>query len=67
VDYASPPEPAPFQIGQGPARKSLNHQRTCMEVLKSELAEIIRKSDHRFRDEIMGKAGDSYKRTADFL
>jgi hypothetical protein len=38
-----------------------------MEVLKSELAEIIRKSDRCFRDEIMGKAGDSYKRTADFL
>ncbi len=45
----------------------LGHQRTCMEELKSELAEFIRKSDYRFRDEGIGKEGDSYKRAADMI
>jgi hypothetical protein len=45
----------------------LNHQRTSMEILKSELSEFIRKSDYRFRDEIMGKEGDSYKRAAELI
>lgn len=42
-------------------------QRTCLENLKGELAEFIRKSDYRFRDEIIGKEGDSYKRAADLI
>jgi hypothetical protein len=45
----------------------LGHQRTCMENLKGELAEFIRKSDYRFRDEVIGKEGDSYKRAADMI
>jgi hypothetical protein len=45
----------------------LSHQLDCMERLKIELAEFIRKSDYRFRDEIMGKEGDSYKRAADMI
>ncbi len=31
------------------------------------LAEFIRKSDYRFRDEAIGKEGDSYKRAADMI
>jgi len=38
-----------------------------MEALKGELAEFIRKSDFRFRDEIIGGEGDSYKRAADMI
>jgi hypothetical protein len=45
----------------------VSHQRTCMESLKSELAEFIRKNDYRFRDEEIGKEGDSYKRSADMI
>jgi hypothetical protein len=45
----------------------LNQQLTCMEILQRELSEFIRKSDYRFRDEIIGKEGDSYKRAADLL
>jgi hypothetical protein len=45
----------------------LSHQRACMESLKGELAEFIRKSDYRFRDEAIGKEGDSYKRAADMI
>lgn len=42
-------------------------QQACLENLKAELAEFIRKSDYRFRDEIIGKEGDSYKRAADLI
>ena len=45
----------------------LDHQRTCMESLKGELADFIRKSDYRFREEAIGKEGDSYKRAADMI
>jgi hypothetical protein len=45
----------------------LSHQRTRMESLKGELAEFIRKCDYRFRDEVIGKEGDSYKRAADMV
>jgi hypothetical protein len=45
----------------------LSHQRDCMEDLKIELAEFIRKCDYRFRDEVIGKEGDSYKRAADMI
>jgi hypothetical protein len=45
----------------------LGHQLTCMESLKGELAEFIRKSDYRFRDEAYGKEGDSYKRAAEMI
>jgi hypothetical protein len=45
----------------------LCHQITCLEGLNSELAEFIRKSDYRFRDEVIGKEGDSYKRAADLI
>jgi len=45
----------------------LDHQRVRMESLKAELAEFIRKSDYRFRDEVIGKEGDSYKRAADVV
>jgi hypothetical protein len=45
----------------------LGHQRARMESLKGELAEFIRKCDYRFRDEVIGKEGDSYKRAADMV
>jgi hypothetical protein len=45
----------------------LSHQITCLEGLNGELAEFIRKSDYRFRDEVIGKEGDSYKRAADLI
>jgi hypothetical protein len=45
----------------------LSHQRERMESLKTELAEFIRKCDYRFRDEVIGKEGDSYKRAADMI
>ena len=45
----------------------LGHQRARMESLKGELAEFIRKSDYRFRDEVIGGEGDSYKRAADMV
>jgi hypothetical protein len=45
----------------------LQHQSACLENLKGELAEFIRKSDYRFRDEVIGKEGDSYKRAADMV
>ncbi len=38
-----------------------------LESLKGELAEFIRKSDFRFRDEVIGSEGDSYKRAADMI
>jgi len=38
-----------------------------MESLKSELAEFIRKSDYRYRDEAIGAEGNSYKRAADMV
>jgi hypothetical protein len=43
----------------------LDHQLAKLELLRSELEEFIRKSDYRFRDEVIGKEGDSYKRAAD--
>jgi hypothetical protein len=45
----------------------LGFQSVCLENLKGELAEFIRKSDYRFRDESIGKEGDSYKRAADMI
>lgn len=45
----------------------LDIQQASLESLQSELAEFIRKSDYRFRDEIIGKEGDSYKRAADMI
>jgi hypothetical protein len=45
----------------------LDLQRIHLENLKGELAELIRKNDYRFRDEVIGKEGDSYKRTADMI
>jgi hypothetical protein len=45
----------------------LGFQSACLENLKGELAEFIRKSDYRFRDESIGKEGDSYKRAADMI
>lgn len=45
----------------------LGFQSTCLENLKGELAEFIRKSDYRFRDESIGKEGDSCKRAADMI
>jgi hypothetical protein len=45
----------------------IDHQRVCMENLNGELLEFIRKSDYRFRDEVIGKEGDSYKRAADMI
>jgi hypothetical protein len=45
----------------------LDFQSVCLENLKGELAEFIRKSDYRFRDESIGKEGDSYKRAADMI
>jgi hypothetical protein len=45
----------------------LLHQNACLEQLRAELAEFIRKSDYRFRDELIGKEGDSYKRAADMI
>jgi hypothetical protein len=45
----------------------LSHQRERMESLKTELAEFIRKCGYRFRDEVIGKEGDSYKRAADMI
>ena len=42
----------------------LSIQKACLENLKAELAEFIRKSDYRFRDEIIGKEEDSYNRAA---
>ena len=45
----------------------LGQQQTRMESLRGELAEFIRKSDYRFRDEIIGGEGDSYKRAADMV
>ncbi len=45
----------------------LHHQAASLENLQSELAEFIRKSDYRFRDEGFGKEGDSYKRAADII
>jgi Family of unknown function (DUF6062) len=47
--------------------KILSHQWECMESLKDELAEFIRKSDYRFRDDVIGREGDSYKRAADMV
>jgi Family of unknown function (DUF6062) len=45
----------------------LEHQRDRLDHLKAELAEFIRKSDYRFRDEVIGGEGDSYKRAADLV
>ena len=45
----------------------LLQQEACLERLKTELAEFIRKNDYRFRDEAIGKEGDSYKRAADMI
>ena len=45
----------------------LDHQRARMESLKAELAEFIRKCDYRFRNEVIGNEGDSYKRAADMV
>lgn len=45
----------------------LHHQVERMESLNGELAEFIRKSDYRFRDEVIGAEGDSYKRAADLV
>jgi hypothetical protein len=45
----------------------LLHQCDCLKELRWELAEFIRKSDYRFRDEVIGKEGDSYKRAADLI
>jgi hypothetical protein len=45
----------------------LDHQRACLDGLKQELAEFVRKSDYRFRDEVIGNEGDSYKRAADMI
>ena len=47
--------------------KGLQLQSACLENLLGELAEFIRKSDYRFRDEVIGKEGDSYKRAADMI
>jgi len=45
----------------------INHQLASLEDLRGELAEFIRKSDYRFRDEDIGKEGDSYRRAADMI
>jgi hypothetical protein len=45
----------------------LEHQCARMDSLQKELAEFIRKSDYRFRDEVIGGEGDSYKRAADMI
>ena len=45
----------------------LEYQRARLDHLKTELAEFIRKSDYRYRDEIIGGEGDSYKRAADLV
>ncbi len=45
----------------------LAHQVERMENLNQELAEFIRKCDYRFRDEVIGAEGDSYKRAADLV
>jgi hypothetical protein len=45
----------------------LDHQYERMVSLEGELAEFIRKSDYRFRDEAIGREGDSYKRAADMI
>ena len=45
----------------------LLHQHDCLEKLRGELAEFIRKNDYRFRDEVIGDEGDSYKRAADMI
>jgi len=45
----------------------ISFQSECLVILKGELAEFIRKSDYRFRDERIGKEGDSYKRAADMI
>jgi Family of unknown function (DUF6062) len=47
--------------------KILQSQSACLENLQDQLAEFIRKSDYRFRDEVIGKEGDSYKRAADMI
>jgi hypothetical protein len=47
--------------------KVLQLQSACLQNLQGELAEFIRKSDYRFRDEGFGKEGDSYKRAADMI
>ena len=45
----------------------LRYQHQCMKSLQDELEEFIRKSDYRFRDEVIGREGDSYKRAADMV
>jgi hypothetical protein len=45
----------------------LEHQILCLMNLQDELAEFIRKSDYRFRAEVIGREGDSYKRAADVM
>jgi hypothetical protein len=45
----------------------LAHEQSRLESLRGELAEFIRKSDYRFRDEVIGVEGDSYKRAADLV
>lgn len=42
-------------------------QGTQLKSLKVELAEFIRKSGYRFRDGMIGKEGDSYRRAAELL
>ena len=45
----------------------LKYQKRRLSDIEMELSEFIRKSDYRFRDEIIGKEGDSYKRAADLV
>ena len=40
----------------------LSIHRTKLEGLRAELAEFIRKNDYRFKDELMGAEGDSWRR-----
>jgi hypothetical protein len=47
--------------------KILHLQSACLQNLQGELAEFIRKCAYRFRDEEIGKEGDSYKRAADMI
>ncbi len=49
------------------AKSSARTSKGAAGEIKSDLAEFIRKSDYRFRNEIMGKEGDSYKRAADMI
>ena len=55
------------ELNQKSQQVILEQQRSKLQNLANELADFLRKSDYRFRDEAIGQEGDSYKRAAEVV